>query len=178
MTSKCCEGREVNNEVSTNVVNGAHPGSGCRSRSGGGGGESGARQHWLPPLGQSALYDAVPRRSRGPEPSAAAGVYFTEVNVLNPTAETAEFEYRVSVSGTPLSDPVTVELGPDETLTIGCEGLPSLFCPIDNLCFDFVLLSGFLIIDSPVELDVVAVYSAREAEGQVKTLDVEPIEAR
>ena len=119
-----------------------------------------------------------PGGPEAPEPSAAAGTYFRDVTVLNPTAETAEFEYRVSVSGTPVSRPVTVELGPDETLSIGCEGLPALFCPIDNLCFDFVFIPGFLIIRSPVELDVVAIYSAREEEGQVQTLDVEPIEAR
>jgi hypothetical protein len=112
------------------------------------------------------------------EPFAAAGIYATAVNVLNPTAMAAGFEYRVSAPGAPLSRPVTAELGPDETLAIDCRGLPTLFCPVDNMCFDFAFLDGFLIIASPVELDVVVVYSARDSDGQVRTLDVETVHPR
>jgi hypothetical protein len=46
------------------------------------------------------------------------------------------------------------------------------------VCVDFAAIDGFLVVNSPVELDVVAVYTANPANGQVSTLDADPIAGR
>jgi hypothetical protein len=43
------------------------------------------------------------------------------------------------------------------------------------MCIDFGALDGFVVINSPIELDVVAVYTARQATGEAHTLDVERV---
>jgi hypothetical protein len=64
-------------------------------------------------------------------------------------------------------------------LSIDCGTIAGFFCPTaDGLCFDFTALDGFVKINSPVELDVVAIYTARPAEAEVSTMDVETVETR
>jgi hypothetical protein len=43
---------------------------------------------------------------------------------------------------------------------------------------DFTAIDGFLVVNSPVELDVVAVYTAHPKGGEVSTLDTETIAGR
>ena len=97
------------------------------------------------------------------------GVYRTAVNVLNPSDEEVAFGYRVSVAqaagvppeerGEPLvSALVEATLGPDESLVIACGDMAGLFCQYQEmLCIDFAYIDGFVIVRSPVELDVAAV---------------------
>ena len=118
------------------------------------------------------------------------GLYRTAVNVLNPSDQEVAFGYRVSVAqaaGIPpeergealVSAPVEATLGPDESLVIACGDIAGLFCPYqDMLCIDFAYIDGFVIVRSPVELDVVAVYSARASDGETQTLDVEAVAPR
>jgi hypothetical protein len=108
----------------------------------------------------------------------APGKYFTAINIHNPTDRKIRFRKKVAVA-LPGERPGHVSaftfniLGPDEALEIDCAdiyhrvGLP-------EGCF----LKGFVVIQSLVELDVVAVYSAAGAGGHVATLDVEYIGPR
>jgi hypothetical protein len=41
-----------------------------------------------------------------------------------------------------------------------------------------LLLEGFVVVKSPVALDVVGVYTARHTDGEVETMDVETIPSR
>jgi hypothetical protein len=43
---------------------------------------------------------------------------------------------------------------------------------------DFIAIDGFLVVNGPVELDVVAVYTAHAQGGEVSTLDTQTIAGR
>lgn len=119
------------------------------------------------------------------------GLYRTAINVHNPTDGEVGFSYRVAL-GQPVNpppeatdDPLTgsevaeAVLGPGEAVVIGCLDLAALFCPPEGpVCVDFAVIEGLVVIRSPVELDVVAAYSARPSEGAAQTLDVEAIAPR
>lgn len=108
----------------------------------------------------------------------APGSYFTAINIHNPTDRKIRFRKKVAVA-LPGERPGHVSeftfnsLGPYEALEIDCAdifqrlGLP-------GGCF----LKGFVVIQSVVELDVVAVYSAAGADKQVETLDIEYVRPR
>jgi hypothetical protein len=70
------------------------------------------------------------------------------------------------------------ELQPDGAVGINCFDIAGYFCPIDGACVDFAFLEGFLVVKSPVPLDVVGVYTARHTDGEVEAIDVEAAEAR
>jgi hypothetical protein len=117
----------------------------------------------------------------------AQGTYRTLINVGNPTDQTVQFAVLPVVAGS-LGAPSggiggvvarKGELAPDAALSIDCGTIAGFFCPTaDGLCFDFTALDGFVKINSPVELDVVAIYTARPAEAEVSTMDVETVETR
>jgi hypothetical protein len=108
----------------------------------------------------------------------APGSYFTAINIHNPTDRKIRFRKKVAIA-LPGERPGHVSmftfnsLGPDEALEIDCAdiyhrvGLP-------GGCF----LKGFVVIQSLVELDVVAVYSAAGADEHVETLDIEHVAPR
>ena len=112
----------------------------------------------------------------------AQGTYRTLINVGNPTDTSIAFAVIPVVAGSLGEgsggiDGVIArkgELAPGGALSIDCFTLSSFFCPTaEGLCFDFSALDGFARINSPVELDVTAIYTARPAEGEVATMDVE-----
>ena len=71
------------------------------------------------------------------------------------------------------------ELAPHAALSIDCGTIAGFFCPTaDGLCFDFAALEGFVKINSPIELDVVTIYTARPTEAEVSAMDVETVEPR
>jgi hypothetical protein len=117
----------------------------------------------------------------------AQGTYRTLINVGNPTNETVVFAVAPVVAGS-LGAPsggiggVVAKKGglaPQAALSIDCGTIAGFFCPTaDGLCFDFAALDGFVKINSPIELDVVTIHTARPADGQVSTMDVETVEAR
>jgi Concanavalin A-like lectin/glucanases superfamily len=114
---------------------------------------------------------------KSPGEVVAPGVYFTAINVHNPTYTTIRFRVKVAVA-LPGLVPGTVSrfhharLGPDEALEIDC---PDIFKLLEANA-DF--LKGFVVIESEVELDVVAVYTAAGGDGQVETLHTERVPAR
>jgi hypothetical protein len=107
----------------------------------------------------------------------APGVYFTAVNVHNPTYEEIRFRKKIAVAlpeekPGPVSKFFDANLGPDQALEIDC---PDIFKHAET---DADFLKGFVVIESDVELDVVAVYTAAGRDGQVVTLHTERVYPR
>jgi len=69
-------------------------------------------------------------------------------------------------------------LEPDQAVAYTCFDIANFYCPIDGVCVDFIAIDGFLVVNSPVELDVVAVYTAHPQGGEVSTLDAKTVTAR
>ncbi len=112
----------------------------------------------------------------------APGIYFTAVNVHNPTHTKIPFRVKMAVAFPglkpgPVSEFHDAEVGPDEALEIDCPDIfnPEIFKHAEAKA-DF--LKGFVVIESKVELDVVAVYTAAGSEGQVETLHTERVPPR
>jgi len=112
----------------------------------------------------------------------APGVYFTAVNVHNPTDTKVRFRVKIAVAWPglkpgPVSEFHEAKLGPDEALEIDC---PDIFNPeifkFPEPQADF--LKGFVVVESEVELDVVVVYTAADRDGQVETLHTERVPPR
>lgn len=108
----------------------------------------------------------------------APGSYFTAINIHNPTDKPIRFRKKVAVA-LPGERPGHVSaftfntLGPDEALEIDCADIYNRV-GLPECCF----LKGFVVIQSLVELDVVAVYSAAGADKMLETLDIEYIAPR
>jgi hypothetical protein len=107
----------------------------------------------------------------------APGLYFTAINVHNPLYRDVRFRVKVAVAlpglkPGPVSQFHDVSLGPDEALEI--DGPDILKLARQKATF----LKGFVVIESETELDVVTVYSASPADGQVQTLHTERVPAR
>jgi hypothetical protein len=120
----------------------------------------------------------------------APGRYFTAINVHNPTDATVRFRRKFAVALPLEAGPIRgffyAELGADQALEIDCEDILNAFPPrLIPLPFPPTrrarFLKGFAIIqpiDSAVELDIVAVYTAAGATGRVETLEIERVPAR
>lgn len=106
------------------------------------------------------------------------GQYYTAINIHNPTDKDARFRKKVAVA-LPNERPGHVteftftRLGPDEALEIDCPDIYRLV-GLPEGC----LLKGFVVIESTVELDVVAVYTAAGGDRQVETIHTERVPAR
>jgi len=85
----------------------------------------------------------------------APGEYWTAINVHNPTDRPVRFEKKVATA-LPHEEPGPVsgfhdaELGPDEALEIDREDI------LEHADAEGEFLKGFVVIESGVELDVVA----------------------
>ena len=104
------------------------------------------------------------------------GLYFTAINVHNALYRDVRFRVKVAVAlpglkPGPVSPFHDVSLGPDEALEI--DG-PDIL----KLARQKGFLKGFVVIESESELDVVVVYTAAPADGQVQTLHTERVPAR
>ncbi|ABA59189.1 hypothetical protein [Nitrosococcus oceani] len=114
------------------------------------------------------------------------GTYRTIVNIHNPTNKPITIAAKVALATAFGSEPgpfdVTpfkkAKLQPDGVTELSCFNIAGFFCPIDGVCVDFAFLEGFVVIKSPVPLDVVSVYTARSTEGEVETMDVEAVQPR
>lgn len=107
----------------------------------------------------------------------APGTYFSAVNVHNPNDTVVVFRKKFAIAlpgqkAGPVSKFFKSRLGPDEALEIDCE---DIFKMTDtNLTF----FKGFVVIESKAKLDVVAVYTAAGATGQVETLETKRVSPR
>src|SRR5262249_33896905 len=107
----------------------------------------------------------------------APGLYFTAINVHNPSERAVRFRKKIAVAGRreragPVSRFFDAKLGPDETLEIDGP---------DNRRHaqgHEELLKAVVVLESQTELDVVAVYTAAGDHGQVETLHLERVPAR
>lgn len=116
----------------------------------------------------------------------APGRYRTVINIHNPTERKIEITRKFALSLQPgeaagsfsISPYKALTLEADQAVAYNCFDIAGFFCPIDGVCVDFIAIDGFLVLNSPVELDVVAVYTANPANGQVSTLDADPIAGR
>ena len=103
------------------------------------------------------------------------GRYFSAINIRNPSADTLRLSTQIAATrAAPLEGPTTwgpvLTLHPAHALEVDCQEILAL-------AKEAPFQKGFLVIASPVELDVVAVYSAGLSTG-VTTLDVEPVAPR
>ena len=100
--------------------------------------------------------------------------YKTAINVCNPTDTKMGFRKKFSVAlpketAGPVSDFVEGRLGPYESLEIDCPDIRN------HLKLDWEFLKGFVIIESKVKLNIVAVYTVADLDGEVKSIDVEQV---
>ena len=131
-----------------------------------------------PALSQSLTYEYAVKCicGRPPTPVLAPGVYFTAINVHNPGKEGVPFRKKVAVAFPgekpgPVSKFFDAKLGPDEALEIDCPDIQR-HAGTDRF------IKGFVVIQSPAELDVVAVYTAAGATRQIETLALERVPPR
>jgi hypothetical protein len=107
----------------------------------------------------------------------ARGVYFTAINVHYPGKDSVEFtkKFAIALPGEKagrVSPFFSAALKGDEALEIDC---PDIMRHLDVSGF----VKGFAVIQSKVELDVVAVYTAApSATGTVVALETERVPAR
>lgn len=127
-----------------------------------------------PPLPFQYAVKFVCGKSPGPgQPQVVAtGNYFTAINVHNPFAETVKFRKKIAVAlpnekAGKVSGFFDVALKNDEALEIDCGDIYT------HMEMHATFLKGFVVIESKTELDVVAVYTAAGASGQVETMHIE-----
>lgn len=116
-----------------------------------------------------------------PLPSMALGFYFTIVNIHNPN-QGAELTWKVSLAAVEKAGPVTafkpfMGLKYDQSMDLDCNSIRK-WLAANNIPAP-PLMTGFLVIQSHRELDVVAVYSAApQNTNQVQTLHTERVAFR
>ena len=102
------------------------------------------------------------------------GNYQTVVNVHNPNAKPVRMRTKVALGGKRLiSKFLEASLGPDEVTRFVCRDLRDKF--------DLNLIhgaEGFLVIESTLSIDVIAVYTAGPLGGNVASIDVEQVQER
>jgi hypothetical protein len=108
----------------------------------------------------------------------APGVYYTAINVHNPTNTEVGFrkKFAVALPNERSARPTgwfDARLGPDGALEIDC---PDIVRHLHQADMQGEFFKGFAVIQSKVELDVVAVYTA--ASWRVETLHTERVPAR
>jgi hypothetical protein len=116
----------------------------------------------------------------------APGRYRTVINIHNPTDRKIEIARKFALAIQPgeaagsfsITPYKSLTLEPDQAVAYNCFDISNFFCPIHGVCVDFTAIDGFLVVNSPVELDVVAVYTANPKGGEVSTLDADPIVGR
>jgi CARDB len=107
----------------------------------------------------------------------APGEYWTAINVHNPTNSHVRFRKKIAIGlpserSYPASRFYEAKLGPDETLEIDRKDIFEHSHP------PFEFIKGFVVIESDVELDVVAVYTAAGHDQQVQTIHTERVPPR
>ncbi|MCA9634537.1 MAG: hypothetical protein KC420_00695 [Myxococcales bacterium] len=104
------------------------------------------------------------------------GLYFTAVNVHNPSTVEAVFCVKLAIArpgaGGSISGYHKFALKPDQALEIDCEMIRKIAGGLD-------FVKGFVVIKCKTELDVVAVYTAGSLEtGHVATMHSERVPVR
>jgi hypothetical protein len=116
----------------------------------------------------------------------APGRYRTVINIHNPTERKIEIARKFALAIQPgepagefsITPYKSLILEPDQAVAYNCFDISSFYCPIRGVCVHFTAIDGFLVVNSPVELDVVAVYTAHPKGGEVSTLDTQAVAGR
>ena len=112
-------------------------------------------------------------------PAVAPGVYYTAINVHNPSREGVPFQFKIAltqagVSPGPVSQFFQATLKGDQALEIDCTDIARRAPPPRSRFY-----KGFVVIQSKTELDVVGVYTAAtSADGRVTALEIERVPVR
>jgi hypothetical protein len=106
----------------------------------------------------------------------APGNYYTAINVHNPNEKGFEFKKKIAIAlpsekAGRVTNFFDAKLGPDQAFEIDC---PDILKHADAKGF----LKGFVVIESELELDVVAVYTTSGATERVETFFIERVPAR
>ncbi|HEX8851052.1 MAG TPA: CARDB domain-containing protein [Gemmatimonadaceae bacterium] len=110
-------------------------------------------------------------------PALARGQYFTAINVHNPGTDSVSFRQKFATTRPgevpgPVSPFTGATLGPDQALEIDCTDMA-------RRSREHGFFKGFAVLQSPRELDVVAVYTAAPAADRpVVALEVERFPGR
>lgn len=110
-------------------------------------------------------------------PALAPGAYFTAINIHNPGNDSVRFRQKFAITHPgeapgPISPFSGAMLGPDQALEIDCTD-------IARRSRERGFIKGFAIIQSPTDLDIVAVYTAAPSIRQpVVALEVERVPGR
>jgi hypothetical protein len=137
----------------------------------------GRRAEAQPPTGVQYAAKFVIGQSNGD--ILARGQYFTAINVHNPTQQPVTFrkKFVVALPGEkagPVSQFVSATLKADEALEIDTKDIATHVSPTGGPGF----FKGFVVIESPVELDVVGAYTAAGSTGQVEALYLDRVPPR
>jgi hypothetical protein len=100
------------------------------------------------------------------------GVYQTAVNIHNPNRDRVFLRKKLAVASGEVSGFVEQTLESDGASRVDCSDLAD---------FDIQLIhgfEGFLVIESTLSLDVVAVYTAGKKGAEVESIDVEYVTER
>ena len=108
----------------------------------------------------------------GQDRLATQGRYLTAINVRNPAGTTVKNKWGLSLAGRyqdSVSASIEFDLRPNETAELGCREILAQAPSAGGL------LTGFVVIEGPLELNVVAVYTGAGADGKVETLHTERV---
>ena len=100
------------------------------------------------------------------------GVYQTAVNIHNPNSQAARLRRKLAGRNGEITPFADGQLKPDEATSVDCSQVQSFGVPFIHG------FEGFLVIESTVSLDVVAVYTAGPRGGEVASIDVEHVPER
>src|SRR5258708_2006223 len=105
--------------------------------------------------------------------------YFRAINVHNPTGQTVEFrkKFVVALPGEKagkISQFVPAKLNKDEALEIDTKDIFTQVSPTGAGGF----FKGFVVIETPMELDVVGVYTAAGSTGSVEAMHMDRVPPR
>lgn len=106
------------------------------------------------------------------------GEYATCINVHNPSKKPAPFAWKVATAWSQDQPGATTGVSPFRHVHVPLDegGVRAYQCA-NLLSTERIsgFAEGFMVIACPIELDIVAVYTARAPDGYVTTLDVEEI---
>lgn len=123
--------------------------------------------------------EAVAGGAGAPASVVAPGRYWTAINIHNPDkCKDAHFRWKVAVAlpggqGIITAFQQTKPLSPDGAIEIDCPQVMQIFLPAAP-----AFLKGYVVIESDIELDVVAVYTGSAGTGGGNSFHTERVPAR
>jgi hypothetical protein len=109
------------------------------------------------------------------------GEYATCINIHNPSKKSASFARKVATAWAQDQPGMTTGVSPFREVrhSMDPDGARTYHCA-NLLATERIsgFAEGFMVIASPVELDVVAVYTARAPDGHITTLDIEEVQPK